>query len=63
MHQQDLLHSKWLLSIKNISHECDKEQVWSNQKAPLNNSKIVKLKLIEMYKSTWKSQFSSLPNV
>ena len=29
MHQQDLFHSKWLLSIKNILHESDKEQVCS----------------------------------
>ena len=61
IHQQDLFHSKWLLSIKNILHECDKEQVWSNQEAPLNISKIVKLKLIEMYKSSWKESVFQSP--
>ena len=54
MHQHYLFHSKWLLCIKNILYESDKEQVWSNQEAPLNMSKTVKLKLIERYKSSWK---------
>lgn len=61
MHQKDLFHSKWLLSIKNILHDCDKEQLWLNQEAPLNISKIVKLKLIEIYELSWKESVYQSP--
>lgn len=54
MHQRGFFHSKWLLSIKNTLHECDKEQVWLNQEAANSISKVVKLKLVENYKQAWK---------
>ena len=61
MHQHGLFHSKWLLSFKNILHESDKEQVWSIQEAALNISKIVKLKLTEIYKRSWKESVFKSP--
>lgn len=61
MHQRDLFHSKWLLSIKNILHDCDKGLCWLNQEAPLNISKVVKLKLIEIYKCSWKESVFQSP--
>ena len=47
------------MSIKNILHESDKKQVWSNQEAPLNISKL--LKLIERYKILWKESVFQSP--
>ena len=61
MHQHDLFHSKWRLSIRNILYESDKEQVWSNQEDPLNISKTVKLKLTERYKNSWKESVFTSP--
>lgn len=61
MHQQDFFHSKWLLSIKNVLHECDKEQIWLAQEASNSISKAVKQKLTENFKQTWKNSIFESP--
>ena len=53
-HAKDIFHSKWLLSIQNTLHECDKDLILLSQVAPVNNAKVVKTKLIENYKEVWK---------
>ena len=54
LHEKDIFHSKWLLSIRNTLHESDKDLTWLSQVAPVNIAKIVKTKLIENYKEVWK---------
>ena len=54
LHEKDIFHSKWLLSIRNTLHESDKDLTWLSQVAPVNIAKVVKTKLIENYKEVWK---------
>ena len=54
LHETDIFHSKWLLSIRNTLHESDKDLTWLSQVAPVNIAKVVKTKLIENYKEVWK---------
>ena len=61
LHEKDFFHSKWLLSIKNIFHECDRVDVWLDQQAPFNIAKVIKLKLIENYKLLWKESVFNSP--
>ena len=63
MHHRDFFHSKWLLSIKNVLHECDKEQVWLNQEASNSISKVPTLKFVENYKQAWKVSFFENPEM
>ena len=58
MHQRDLFHSKWLLSIKDCLISSGHDIVWNSQDAvpvPQNIlGKMFKLKLIENYSEVWK---------
>ena len=54
IHKRGLFHSKWLMTVTNTLSDNGFEHIWdSHSNIPLNNSKEIKLKLIEKYKETW----------
>ena len=54
MHERDLLHSKWLLTVENCLNVTRFNNVWQSQEnIPLNIEKSVKLKLIDNFKHEW----------
>ena len=61
LHEKDIFHSKWLLSIRNTLHKSDKDLTWLSQVAHVNIAKVVKTKLIENYKEVWKMSVFESP--
>ena len=62
MHNRDFFHSKWLLYIKSILNDCDKDYFWLNQnESPANISMNVKLKLMELHSTSWKHSIFDSP--
>ena len=58
MHHRDFFHSKWLLSIKDSLISSGYTDIWNSQDTilvPQNLGQLVKSKLIESYKLTWKN--------
>ena len=57
LHQRDFFHSKWLLSIKDSLVSSGYADLWNSQDTilvPQNLGQLVKSKLLESYKLTWK---------
>ena len=54
MHERNLLHSKWLLTVENCLNVTGFSNVWQSQEnVPLNIAKSVKLKLMDNFKHEW----------
>ena len=56
LHQRDLFHSKWLLSVKDSLISSNHDMLWNSQdtvSVPKNIAQKVKLKLIEKFKHSW----------
>ena len=56
LHQRDLFHSKWLLSVKDSLISSNHDMLWNSQdtvSVPKHIAQKVKLKLIEKFKHSW----------
>ena len=54
MHERDLFHSKWLLTVENCLNVTGFSNVWQSQEnVTLNIAKSVKSKLIDNFKHEW----------
>ena len=63
LHEHNIFHSKWVISIKNILNDCGMSEFWLSQSVPrqLALSRLVKCRLMDQFKQNWCMNIFELP--